>query len=91
MLIRDPYMQLYVLHVAALFIIALWPRTRKTRAGVSERHRDDTPRTDPGLVRQWTLGPRRGQELARFQELEKSWSAEFSARFSRVAERIRLV
>jgi hypothetical protein len=100
MLIRDPYFQLYLLHVAALFVIALWPRISHPQA------RQEQPQPlecsaarppvelaappGPGMVRNWSLGLR-SRGLPRFQELESAWSAECASKFSHVLERISLI
>ena len=93
MLIRDPYFQLYLLHVAALFVLALWPRISQGRQPeplpqpLALSPVEPSRSSLPGMVRSWTLGPSR-RDRFRFQELEATWSAECSARFSHVLERI---
>jgi hypothetical protein len=96
MLIRDPYFLLYVLHVAALFVIALWPRlTHSPAAGpAQEAMTPPNPAAGSshpaGLVRHWSLVSR-SRDLGRFQELEAAWREECTAKFSHILQRISLV
>jgi hypothetical protein len=98
MLLRDPYFQLYLLHVAALFVIALWPRISNSQARAEQPQpliSSAVPPLSleppyPGLIRHWSLG-RGGREGLRFHELESAWRQECSTKFSQVLRRITLV
>ena len=98
MLLRDPYFQLYLLHVAALFVIALWPRisNSQTRPEPAQPLASPPPRPPlvapsyPGMVREWTLGRGRRDGM-RFQEIESTWRIECSTKFLQVLQRITLV
>ena len=99
MLLRDPYFQLYLLHVAALFIIALWPRISQSQAQPEQQQAQPVANpvpewptfgpssASPAMVRQWSLGARFG-EVSRFQGLETAWRAECSTKYAHVLERI---
>jgi hypothetical protein len=97
MLLRDPYFQLYLLHVAALFVIALWPRISNSQAQPPQLSElKSAPSvlligpSSPAIIRHWSLGAK-SRDLSRFQELEAVWCAECNAKFSQIVERISLV
>jgi hypothetical protein len=95
MLMRDPYFLLYVLHVAALFVIALWPRLTHSQPSQETMTKAaanlETPASHHcGLVRHWSLVSR-SRDLGRFQDVEASWKAECTAKYSQILQRISLV
>jgi hypothetical protein len=99
MLFRDPFFHLYVLHVAALFLIALWPRLSGQRrpgancqSGLLALEEPITAvAAEPRMVRPWELKPFRADAAARFAELEATCAKECADKFAQAVDRIRLV